>query len=66
MKEKDKEFLHKALGIDDCEFDKLVAKVRELPEDGDDCKENYVKGLIKDMPGREAYEVKKILLTRLD
>jgi hypothetical protein len=66
MKEKDKKFLYETLALDDSEFDKLVSKVRSLPEDGEDCKENFIKGLVEDMPGRDAYEVKKILLTRLD
>jgi len=66
MKEKDKKFLFETLELDDSKFDKIVKKVKDLPEDGDDCKENYVKELSKDLPGRVAYEVKKILLTRLD
>lgn len=66
MKEKDKNFLYKTLDLDESKFDDLVNKVRSLPEDGDNCKENYVKGLTENMAGRDAYEVKKILLTRLD
>ncbi|MGM0607432.1 MAG: hypothetical protein ACQESP_03310 [Candidatus Muiribacteriota bacterium] len=65
MKDKDKKFILNIFDIDENGFDELVSKVKSLPDDGDECKENYIKSITENMPGRDQYEVKKILLHRL-
>jgi len=63
--QKDRDFLIKILNISNDELEKIFDKVKELPEDGDICKETYVNSLCENKSGRDIYEIKKILLTRL-
>ncbi|MDD5090916.1 MAG: hypothetical protein PHQ23_08370 [Candidatus Wallbacteria bacterium] len=63
--EKDKSFLVSYLDIKDADLDKLFHTIRSLPVDGEKNRESYVNKLCSNKPGRDAYEIKKILLHRL-
>lgn len=65
MKEKDRQFVMKALDMDDNEVDSLFERLRSMPEEGDNSRESCVRQLCDNMRGRDRYELNKILLTRL-
>lgn len=53
------------LNIDGDELERLFDYIKSLPDDGENSKEEYVKKLCENRPGRDGYEIKKILLHRL-
>lgn len=65
MKEKDKQFVMNILGLDAPKLDELFSEILALPDEGEQSKERFVHNLCDNMRGRDKYELKKILLTRL-
>ncbi|MDD2715756.1 MAG: hypothetical protein PHW04_07685 [Candidatus Wallbacteria bacterium] len=63
--DKDKNFLMRYLNLNEPDLQKLFDHLKSLPEDGDHNREEYVAELCNNLPGRDAYEIKKILLHRL-
>jgi hypothetical protein len=63
--QKDKDFLMDTLNISNDELENMFSDILNLPEDGENSRESFVNSLCENRSGRDAYEIKKILLTRL-
>jgi len=63
--QKDKDFIITTLNITNEELENMFSQLRSLPVDGDNSRETFVNTLCENRSGRDVYEIKKILLTRL-
>ncbi|PLX19544.1 MAG: hypothetical protein C0601_01430 [Candidatus Muiribacterium halophilum] len=66
MKEKDRKFIIDIFELDESGYEKLIGEVKSVSEKGEENLDDYINGLTENLPGRDAYEVKKILVHRLD
>lgn len=63
--QKDKDFIINTLNITNDELENMFSQLLSLPDDGENSRESFVNTLCENRSGRDVYEIKKILLTRL-